>query len=61
MKRKISVTALCFILVIAMLVPGCGCSKKKYYFKSNGVMAKSCTMKIKGKKYKFNAKGQLVK
>ena len=36
-------------------------SKKKYYFKSNGVMAKSCTMKIKGKKYKFNAKGQLVK
>lgn len=35
--------------------------KKKYYFKSNGQMAQNQTIKIKGKKYKFNKKGHLVK
>lgn len=35
--------------------------KKKYYFKSNGQMVKNQTIKIKGRKYKFNKKGHLVK
>ena len=33
---------------------------KKYYLQSNGKMVKNKTISIKGKKYKFNEKGQLV-
>lgn len=32
---------------------------KKYYFKSNGRMVRNKTIKIKGKKYRFNKKGVL--
>ncbi len=35
--------------------------KKKYYFRSNGKMVCGETIKVKGKKYKFNQKGHLVK
>ena len=38
-KKKISVTALCIILVIAMTIPGCGCSQKKYSF--TGVLSEA--------------------
>ncbi len=34
---------------------------KTYYLQSNGKMVHSKTIKIKGKKYKFNSKGHLVK
>lgn len=33
---------------------------KKYYFKKSGAMIKGKTTKIKGKKYTFNKKGQLI-
>lgn len=34
---------------------------KKYYLRSNGKMVHSQTIKIDGKKYKFNSKGHLIK